>query len=128
MAQEKSIQFKLVDSKTKKALPYATVFLKNQGIGSSTNLNGETGISIKNTRTTTDTLICLYIGYENKKIPVDFNEKTPVLVLMDLEPSELQPIEVVYEKPLSAKQILKKVIKYTEKKLRLRHKIFKWIL
>ena len=113
-SHSQEIELNLKDSISNDALPFVTVYLKNNGVGATTDLYGNMTLSVPNTGSVTDTLICSYYGYEKKYIPVDVTESFRLDIL--LAPS-IQNIDVITvtaaKKQLTAKQIVKKVLKNT---------------
>ncbi len=112
-SQQVKIGIIISDFTTKKNLPFANVYLKLRGKGTTTDLNGMASLEFERSELERDTLVCSYIGYEDKMIPVDLNKSYTLNI--ELSPSSINLLEVVVtnKKPFTAKQILKKVIKNT---------------
>ncbi len=110
-ASDLNLVVNVSDAKTKEGLPFATVYLKNNGIGTTTNFEGLAQMKSLKVEYEKDTLICSYIGYQQKEIPV--NLKTANKLEIELEAMSIMLSEVVVtsRKPLSANQILKNVKK-----------------
>ena len=64
------IQVTVVDSITNTPLPFATIYLKKTGVGTTTNAEGIASLQIKNNQILKDTFVCSYIGYQKKIIPI----------------------------------------------------------
>ena len=68
---------KIIDSSTKKAIPYVSVRIKNSSSGSSSDDNGNFSFlsHIKE-----DTLIVSSLGYEEKMIAIDYGTEMPMVI------------------------------------------------
>ena len=113
ISQRIKIEIKISDLTTKENLSFANVYLKLTGKGTTTNLKGMALLDFEKSKLERDTLICSYIGYEDKMIPVRINKSSSLNI--ELSPSSTNLLEVVVtnKKLFTAKQILKKVIKNT---------------
>ena len=88
----KIIKGKIVDSKTKKELVFATVSVVGTNIGTVTNTEGEFVLKIKNDLNATEIEIS-YLGYKNLKKQINiFNDET---VIIDLELQAISLSEIV---------------------------------
>ena len=63
------ISLTITDSLTNELLPFATVYLKNTGIGITSNFNGKAKFKFKAAKNN-DTLVCSYVGYQTKEFLV----------------------------------------------------------
>ena len=109
------INITITDSLTKEYLPFATVYLKNTGIGTTSNFEGKAQLKIKTNNSDSDTLICSYIGYQTKTLQVDLSKSINLNILLSQSSTTLSEFVITYKKPLTSKQILKKSIKNTSK-------------
>jgi protease II len=109
------INISITDSLTKEDLPFATVYLKNTGIGTTSNFEGKALLKIKTKNSDSDTLICSYIGYQTKTLQVDLSKSINLNILLSQSSTNLSEFVITYKKPLTSKQILKKSIKNTSK-------------
>lgn len=106
-SQNSNISIKVCDSVSKKPLPYATVYLKNKLKGTMTN---ENGIAIfKNINNFTDTIICSYIGYKTRKIPLNIKHYNYTAKLKNID-YKISSITVKYKTLPKPEIILKKAI------------------
>ena len=112
---QKTLNIIVQDSLTKELLPFATLYLKNIGKGTTTNYDGKAIFSISNKKIKRDTIICSYIGYNKKIIPLDIFQTEVITIELSSSTTKLNEVEIVYKKPLSVKKILKKTIKNTSK-------------
>jgi len=114
-SQQIKVEIKISDSSTKKPLPFANIYLKLTGKGTTTDLNGKAVLKFEKGKLEKDTLVCSYIGYEDKMIAVDLDKSSSLNI--ELSPSSINLLEVVVtnKKLFTPKQILKKVIKNTSK-------------
>jgi protease II len=109
------INITISDSLSKENLPFASVYLKNTGIGTTSNFKGKAELIVKTKNLDSDTLICSYIGYQTKSIPVDLSKSIHLEIQLSQSATNLSELVITYKKPLSSKQILKKAIKNTAK-------------
>ncbi len=114
-SQRVNIQLSIFDSLTNEPLPFATVYLKNIGIGTTSDFSGQAQLNFNNEVPRTDTLVCSYIGYMNQKIPIDLTKSIKIKIPLPPSSTNLSEFVVTYKKPLTTKQILKKCIKNTVK-------------
>jgi len=112
---QKILNIIVQDSITKEPLPFATLYLKDIGKGTTTNFEGKAVFTISNKTVLKDTVVCSYIGYNKKSIPFDLLQKYVVTIELSSSTTKLNEVEIVYKKPLSVKKILKKTIKNTTK-------------
>ncbi len=113
-SQQINIQLTITDSLTKESLPFATVYLKNAGIGTTSNVDGKAELKL-DTEKNKDTLICSYLGYQTKEFFIDLNKTTHLDILLSSSTNNLKEVVVTYKKPLTSNKILKNCIKNTEK-------------
>ena len=81
---------KIIDSSTKKAIPYVSVRIKNSSSGSSSDDNGNFSFL---SRIKEDTLIVSSLGYEEKMIAIDYGTEMPLVI--KLKPADYDLPEVV---------------------------------
>lgn len=84
---QQTITGQVVDNETKEPLIGATVFVRPQGSGTVTNLNGQFTISIK----VTDTLEISFVGYENQQL---VGPSSPITISLSPSVSNLQQVIV----------------------------------
>ena len=80
-SQQANIQLLIFDSLTNEPLPFATVYLKNIGIGTTSDFNGKAELKLKKEKKK-DTLICSYVGYQTKEFFVDLTKPTNLNILL----------------------------------------------
>lgn len=102
------------DSTTNLPLPFALVYLKSSGLGMSTNFQGEANLMLKDKKISEDTLVISYVGYEEKRLPINCFENQSVKVSLVTASKEFPAVDVVYKKPIPLKKILKNVLKNTK--------------
>ena len=111
-----NIDLLITDSITNEPLPFVTVYLKKSGIGTTTNINGEARISISNPEIKHDTLVCSYISYNKKRVPIDISQSQRLTLQLEPKCQNISEITVVASKKvLKAKQIIKRALKNTSK-------------
>jgi hypothetical protein len=105
------IEGQVLDIKSRKALPYASVGIQNKHIGTITNQNGNFSLYIPDSLKE-DTLRINFIGYEpySAKLKTLANKR----VTIKLKPAPT-PIKAVTVRPLSAEEAIKQVIENFEK-------------
>lgn len=108
-AQQNDLVVTVLDSITQEPLHFANLYLKNAGIGASTDESG-TAIFPANKILPEDTLVISYIGYNTKSLPI--KGSTQVQVSMKSTVKQLMEVVVKYKKPLKPKQIIKKALKH----------------
>lgn len=110
------IDLRITDSISNEPLPFVTVYLKKSGIGTMTDFKGEARIEFPNSEIELDTLICSYISYKKARIVVNLRESRHLEVQLKQTFLDISEVTVVAsKKQLSAKQIVKKVLKNTSK-------------
>jgi hypothetical protein len=102
----KSIRGLVIDSKTRRPLPYSSVFLVNKSTGTITNMGGRFELKIS-TMEPDDTLGVSFIGYKLFKLPVSSLDTG--LTIVRLSTRKVQIREVIV-KPLDPIYILTKAI------------------
>lgn len=82
------IESLLISKETKKSIPFASVYIKNQQKGTSSDLKGKFKLEIKST----DTIIISSVGYKALEIPASQINDTIILVsdIMELKAIEVQ--------------------------------------
>ncbi len=99
------------DIETREWLPFANIYFKKSGIGTSTNIDGLAKISQKDVMNN-DTLIVSYIGYETYKQPYSKENYTyPLHIKLKDSSQTLSTVILKYVKPLKPEKIIKKAIK-----------------
>ncbi len=107
---QQNIEITVTDALTHEPLPFATLYLKEVGKGTTTNLEGVAKLYSK---LSIDTLVCSYIGYEKNVFPIDLNEGAKISIQLTSSNTKLEEVEIVYKKPLSVNKILKKTLRNT---------------
>ncbi|MCI0472043.1 MAG: TonB-dependent receptor, partial [Ignavibacteria bacterium] len=87
------ISGKIIDGKTKSALPGATIRLEGTAYGAVANKNGE--FLIKNIRRMKYNSIISYIGYNLKKIPIDLTVSDSLFINLELQEEIIHTSEIV---------------------------------
>lgn len=105
-----TLHITVTDALTKEPLPFATLYLKNSGNGTTTNFEGK---AILKTRFNNDTLVCSFIGYTNILFAVDVKQSSTLNIQLNASNTKLKEVEIVYKKPFSALKILKKTLRNT---------------
>jgi hypothetical protein len=106
VASYKSIRGLVIDSKTRRPLPYSNVFLLNKSTGTITNMGGRFELKIS-TSEPDDTLGVSYIGYKLYKMPVSSLDTGLTVVRLS---SRKVLIREVVVKPMDPIYILTKTI------------------
>lgn len=88
-----TINGRVIDSKTFKALPYATVYLNQTTIGTSTNDKGE--FKLHPVKPGVYDLVVSYIGYQAFQTKVNVNDSIPLTLSIKLQPSVTDLKEVL---------------------------------
>jgi hypothetical protein len=96
----------VIDSKTRRPLPYSTIFLVNKSTGTISNIGGRFELKVA-TAETDDTLGVSYIGYKLYKMPVSALDTS--LTIVRLSSRRVQIREIIV-KPLDPIYILTKAI------------------
>lgn len=110
------LNLEVVDSTSNEPLPFVTVYLKKNGIGTTTDLEGKAKILIGKSTTEKDTLVSSFIGYEKKAIPIDLSQQSHLKIQLNSSIQDIDEVTVVgQKKQLKAKQIVKKILKNTPK-------------
>ena len=109
---------KISDAQNAQELAYANVYLKNNQIGSSSDLDGIAVINLKPSKNLilTDTLVCSYVGYGEYIVPINLRQVKQIDI--NLQPDVVALDEVVVRSSatnLSSKKILKKSLKSVKK-------------
>ena len=113
-SQQIDLQISITDSLTSTPLPFVTVYLKKSGIGTTTNMNGVAVISFSKTDLTQDTLICSYISYNKEYVLLELNQSQQLNITLKPLYQDVKEVTIVSSKKiLTAKQIVKKVLKNT---------------
>lgn len=100
---------KVIHSKTKVAIPLATITVKNQPVGTVTNLDGAFTIFLPESLRT-DSLLVSHVGFSTFKIAIpDITDQTSLLVGLEDRIIVLTEVEVNAEQ-LTALEIMKRAI------------------
>ena len=109
-----NLHITVLDVETKEPLPFANIYGKKSGVGTSTNIDGVATFNQAKLRAT-DSLIVSYIGYKEQ---VYYFEKTStaqnVSIAMEADGQILEEVVVKYEKPIKPVKIIKAAIKNVE--------------
>ena len=110
-----NLTIQITDALSSEALPYANIYCKFSGVGSSTNIEGIAYLNLAKLQVS-DTLIISYIGYTSQQIYFS-KEKKITFLKIELQPNinSLEQVVVTSEKPIKAKKIIKQAIKNTSK-------------
>lgn len=90
MAAQQSFELRLLDSRTRQGIPYATIGLKIANTGGTSNQDGHYHLSFQE-KTHSDTLIISCIGYKSKIIPVQ--------ILTESTTNRIELTPIVYDMP-----------------------------
>lgn len=116
LGQAQELNLTVKDSSTHEPLPYVTVYLKTNGIGTTTNLTGSAQLELTDESVTSDTLICSYMGYVKKYIPIDLQKTLQLEIELSPLFQNIDEVSIVAsKKTFSAKQIVRKALKNTAK-------------
>lgn len=96
----------VIDSRTRRPLPYSNIFLQNKSTGTISNSSGRFELKVAPTDQT-DTLDVSYIGYKLVNIPIASLDTTLLIVRLSIEKVQIREIVV---KPLDPIYILTKAI------------------
>lgn len=102
------ISGKVLDSKTKSPLAFASITQANSFRGVATNQDGEFRFIIS-TENATDSIIVRYVGYRSESILPSSLRNTNIIVMLDAEDFEVGEI-LVKSKRRSAEEIMKKAL------------------
>lgn len=111
VAQNLTVSGKVIDHETKKAMQFASVYIKGKAIGTITNANGEFDFHMPD-EYRNEILVISMLGYSNFESPVWslISTTTPISVELDVSPIVLQ--EVLIEDSLSGGDILRLALKH----------------
>ncbi len=104
-----SISGKIIDKETKEPLPFASIYIKNNATGTTSNKDG-TFIFHVSSHIGTEPVTISMIGYISTQIPADQFTKNQIIYLQQ-GVSQLDQVILTSEKPLTAKKIVKKAYK-----------------
>ena len=97
-----------------KGIPYASLFLMNQGIGSASDSLGNFVIQLDNNSASFDTLVVSSLGYQTLKTPIWLHSQVPAQVVLSPISYKLNEVQINPEK-YSAPELIKLAIKRTSK-------------
>lgn len=103
---------KVLDSKTKEPLPFASIILQNNNLGVISNLEGDFRIANK-TLFHSDSLIISFIGYKDFSIPIKklMKNETNTILLIPISINITEVNIVASAKKIDSKSIIKRAIK-----------------
>ena len=94
-----SLIITIKDSVTTEPLRFATAYFKeNNHIGFVTDLNGQFIIDASNLSNLQDSIICSFIGYEEKLFPLNLLAKKDLVIYLSPKTILLQEVEVTSKK------------------------------
>ncbi len=106
LASAQTLSSRLVDAKTKEAIPYATIqYEENKGIIS--NDEGRFSLTLDELKTKPDSLIISSMGYERTALPVD--QELDSVIFVAPKAIELSGV-YLFDKELEAEEIIRKMI------------------
>lgn len=106
-----SILGKVIDSKTKEILPFTNIYLKNNGAGTISDIDG---VFIIKANSIDDTVVFSAIGYDTKLLPISSLDNDFTVIGLDSHDFELDEIVIIPgENP--AMRIMRNVIAAKEK-------------
>lgn len=112
--QNRKVTVSIIDSNTKKELPYASVYFSDSRAGTISDINGNATVSLTEVKKL-DTLICSYIGYKTKKIPTESILNNHLVITLKEEIVYLDELVVNGERKIYMPlQIVKKAIRNTK--------------
>lgn len=88
LAAQNSLKVRVIDKKTRENLVGVNVAIKGTAIGAATNNEGET--EIKNIPDGIFVIKFSYVGYEEKNLEVTFPTEKKDLIIIELEPTEIE--------------------------------------
>lgn len=109
-AQSIQLQFVIADSSTQETLPFATAYLKKTAKGTTTDQYGKGLLQIDKFIQTKDSLVCSYVGYKTKTIPVDLTSQLISTISLQATSTNLNEIVVTADKPIKTRKLLRKII------------------
>jgi hypothetical protein len=95
----RSIKGLVIDSKTRRPLPYSNIFLINKSIGTVTNAGGRFELKVVSVDVT-DTLGISHIGYEQVNIPIATIDSTVLIIRLSTEKVQIKEIVVKPHDPI----------------------------
>lgn len=101
----------VLDTKTKKPIAFASVYLQQSNIGTITNEGGKFSLPLPK-EATNDTLFISFLGYEQAKIPIKDKVNKPLKIKLKTATIELSEVLV---RPLSPTEYIKKAIQQIKK-------------
>lgn len=107
----KQLRGKIIDRRSKKPLPYASIGIKGKPIGTITNRDGRYMLNIAS-KNKADTLIFSYVGYSNIGIPIAKLNSKDTTIKLQQQSVSLQEIVIRNTNPIS---LLKTAIKRAPK-------------
>ncbi len=105
--QAQNIRGKVIDSKTREALPFVNIIYGNSNLGTTTNIDGEFSISGS---LQIDELQLSYLGYFSKTVKIsDNNPNKEIVIKLDPKFYNLEEV-IVFPGENPAEQIINKVV------------------
>ncbi len=96
----KQIHGIVIDNKSEKSLPYATIGVMDSNFGTITNLNGRFVLQIPNS-IQEPILLISFIGYRNHYVPISIDSEKVLKIQMNRNLISLQEVIIRYQDPLS---------------------------
>ncbi|MEM8525850.1 MAG: prolyl oligopeptidase family serine peptidase [Bacteroidota bacterium] len=116
LCAQHQLQIKLIDQQSAAPLAYANVYLKNNKIGNSTDLDGLLQLNLKKGSVPMDTLVCSYVGYRDTSIIVDLRVNQELTIALQSNVVALNEVLVqATAADLNVKKILRKSLKNVKK-------------
>lgn len=108
------VKGKVLDSSSQDPLPFAYVSLKGFALGTVTNGDGEFLLNIPSSYED-ESLVFSYLGYLRETLSLDgLRDMSPILVYLKKDVAEIKEVVVKPTEKISAKQLLKRVMKNIE--------------
>lgn len=101
----KAIHGKVIDTKTKQALPYASITIANKHIGTVSNSKGNFTLHYPDS-VASDTLIVTYLGYNTYTQPLKNFSNKAVKIKLNTSSTEINEVVI---RPLTPLEVIKKV-------------------
>lgn len=109
-----SLEGKVIDEKSEEPLSFSYVTLDGVALGTVTNGEGEFLLNIPASHAD-KSIVFSYLGYEKKKIAIsELKKMDPLTVKMTKDVAQIKEVVIKPDKKITAKQLLKKVIKNIE--------------
>lgn len=104
------VKIVVTDSATARKLPYANIYFKTAGIGTTTNADGAAVIDLSKVPKQ-DTLLVSYVGYELYRRAYAKSSRKPINVEMIPAFNVLTEVTITYERPPNSVKIIREAIK-----------------